>query len=133
MPVYLFTSIEDESVQTDIYFPFKDAPRIGAIIDHEGQKWRRMPTYMQMASNTEISPFDSKAFVEKTGRMKGTYGELTDYSKEMSEKRAAASGGVDVILEKHEAKQEALTGLKSFRKKKEIAKESLAKKGVILE
>jgi hypothetical protein len=132
MPTYFFDLVDDDSVHTDIYFSFKDAPRIGAIIEHEGKQWRRMPTLPQAASSTLISPFDSKAFVEKTGKMKGSWGQLEDYSRQMSEERTRIAGR-DEVLEKHEASREKLTGLKSFRKKKIEAQESLAKKGIVLE
>lgn len=133
MPVYLFESVEKKDLYTDIFYPFKDAPKIGTIIEFEGEKWRRIPTMPQAASNTKCDPFNSKDFVEKTGRMKGTYGEMQDLSAEMSEKRAKICGGEDPVLAKYENSREKQTGLKSFRKKKKEAKENLAKKGIILE
>jgi hypothetical protein len=132
LPQYYFQSVDDEEIYTDIFFTFKDAPRIGTIIDYEGEKWRRMPTLPQAASSTLISPFDNKAFVEKTGKMKGTWGQLENFSREMSEQRTKIAGR-DEVLERHEASREKLTGLKSFRKKKIEAQESLAKKGIVLE
>jgi hypothetical protein len=44
-----------------------------------------------------VDPFDNKAFVNKTGGMKGKYGDLLDYSSELSERRAAMAGGDDPI------------------------------------
>lgn len=133
MPTYLFSSVDDELVFTDIYFPFKDAPKIGAVIEYEGVLWKRRPTLPQAASSMEISPHDSKAFVEKTGRMKGTWGELESYSAEMSAKRAAANGGRDEIREKFYTDSKAKTGLEHPDVRRRKAKEELAKKGVILE
>jgi hypothetical protein len=92
-----------------------------------------MPTYVQAASNTDISPFDNKAFVEKTGRMKGTWGNLESYSAEMSEKRAKLAGGLDPVKEKYFNERKKLTGLEHHEVKKRKAKENLAKKGIILE
>lgn len=133
MPTYQFESIDKEGIYNDIFFTFKDVPRIGTIIEYEGKKWRRIPTIPQAASNTKCDPFSSKDFVEKTGKMKGTWGEMEKLSAEMSEKRAKLSGGEDPVLAKYEAKKEKETGLKSFRKRKNEAKENLAKKGIILE
>ena len=132
MPVYYFDLVDDDSIHADIYFQFKDAPRIGAVIEHEGKHWRRMPTYVQAASNTKCDHWNSKDFVEKTGRMKGNWGELESLSAEMSAKRAKDAGGEDPILATHEASREKLTGLKPFRKRKVEAKEKLAKMGVEL-
>jgi hypothetical protein len=133
MPVYYFDLVSDDSVHTDIYYPFKDAPKIGAIIEHEGKHWRRMPTLPTTSSDSQsIDAFSQQAFTEKTGKMKGTWGAMEDFSKEMSEKRIQKLG-YDPVLEKTEASREKLTGLKSFRKKKVEARESLAKKGIVLE
>jgi len=133
MPTYYFELESDDSIHTDIYYSFKDAPKIGSIVDYDGQKWRRMPAYVQASTNTQINHWSAKEFVEKTGKMKGNWGEINDMSAEMSARRAKDAGGVDPILAKKEAADEKLTGLKSFRKKKEDAKANLAKKGIILE
>lgn len=54
MPTYYFELESDDSIHTDIYYSFKDAPKIGSIIEYEGKKWRRMPTESKSKS-TEIS------------------------------------------------------------------------------
>jgi hypothetical protein len=134
MPVYLFESVNKEGLYTDIFFTFKDAPRIGTIIEHEGKKWRRIPTLPYTASDTQaIDPFDNKAFINKTGKMKGTWGDMEKLSGELSEKRAKLAGGEDPILNRYEDQKQKATGLESFRRKKNKAKEKLAKKGIILE
>jgi hypothetical protein len=48
-----------------------------------------------------VDPFDNKAFVDKTGKMSGKYGDLLDYSSELSEKRAALAGGEDPLKRKY--------------------------------
>ena len=48
-----------------------------------------------------VDPFDNKAFVNKKGGMKGKYGDLLDYSSELSERRAAMAGGDDPIKRKY--------------------------------
>lgn len=133
MPQYLFQSLDDESVHTDIFFTFKDAPKIGTVISYEGKQWKRRPTLPQAASCTQLSPYDSKAFVEKTGQMKGTWGQMEELSAELSEKRAAANGGRDEVREKFYETSKKTTGLEHPDVRKRKAKEELAKKGVILE
>lgn len=46
-------------------------------------------------------PFNNNAFIEKTGKMKGKYGDLLDYSAELSEKRAELNGGEDPLKRKY--------------------------------
>lgn len=72
----------------------KDAPSVGAIVEIEGDKWTRIFTIPQAAPNglKPIDPRSSKQFVEKTGAMKGTVGDMLDLSKELSEKRAEKMG-----------------------------------------
>jgi len=133
-PTYYFELESDDSIHTDIYYSFKDAPRIGAIIDHEGQKWRRMPTMPQANSDSQaIDAFCQRQFTEKTGKMKGNWGQLNDFSAEMSEKRAQQAGGLDPVKEKYFDNQKKLTGLENPEVKKRKAKENLAKKGIVLE
>lgn len=61
--------------------------------------WERVYEVPQVnIGNAKSSdPFDNKSFIEKTGSMKGTYGDLLDYSAELSEKRAEKAGGEDPI------------------------------------
>lgn len=65
-----------------------------------GVRWIRQFSVPQMSMKTQVDPFSSKDFIEKTGSMKGTYGDLLDYSKELSEKRASKVGGEDPVLRK---------------------------------
>lgn len=48
-----------------------------------------------------VDPFDNKGFVNKTANMKGRYGDLLDYSSELSNRRAALNGGEDPIKRKY--------------------------------
>lgn len=133
MPVYVFQSVDKENFYTDIFYPYKDAPKIGAIVEHEGKKWRRIPTMPYAAQDTRIDPNSASDFVKKTGQMKGTYGQMLDYSAEMSAKRAAKNNGIDPVKEKVFEERKKLTGLEHPEVKRRKAKENLAKKGVILE
>jgi hypothetical protein len=48
-----------------------------------------------------VDPFDNKGFVNKTANMKGRYGDLLDYSSELSDRRASLNGGEDPIKRKY--------------------------------
>ena len=69
--------------------------------DDDGVEWKRQWTNPQLNTESSIDPFDSKAFVERTGNMKGTYGDLQNYSKELSEQRKNIHGGIDPVEQKH--------------------------------
>lgn len=133
MPNYEFIS-EDGANYNVFYFNMKTAPKIGELFtDENGQIWKRIASMPQASTSVDIDPFDRQAFVEKTGKMRGTWGDLERMSAEMSEKRAAKNGGRDDVLEKYEDAKQKQTGLESFRRKKKKAKENLAKKGIVLE
>lgn len=65
--------------------------------DEKGVKWDRVFTAPQVSIDANIDPFSPESFVEKTGRNKGTIGDLMDRSAELSEKRASRNGGVDPL------------------------------------
>ena len=49
----------------------------------------------------DIDPFSNRQFVDATANKKGTYGDILDFSKEQSEKRAAQRDGVDPVKQKY--------------------------------
>lgn len=60
--------------------------------------WERIYDLPQVnIGNAKSDPFNQQSFVDKTGSMKGSYGDLLDYSSELSEKRAAKVGGEDPL------------------------------------
>jgi hypothetical protein len=65
--------------------------------------WERIydAPQVNIGNATVVDPFDNKGFVNKTGNMKGRYGDLLDYSSELSERRAALAGGEDPIKRKY--------------------------------
>jgi hypothetical protein len=65
--------------------------------------WERVYDVPQVniGNATVIDPFDSKSFVNKTGGMTGKYGDLLDYSSELSDRRAALAGGEDPLKRKY--------------------------------
>lgn len=71
------------------------------FFDEEGVEWKRVWTNPQLNTESSIDPFDSKAFVERTGNMKGSYGDLQNYSKELSDQRKKIHGGIDPVEQKY--------------------------------
>jgi hypothetical protein len=63
-----------------------------------------------------VDPFDNNAFVRKTGGMKGTYGDLLDYSSELSDRRAEMAGGEDPLKRKYFDEYKKKTGGKKHLK-----------------
>ena len=64
-----------------------------------GKAMRRVFEVPNATIDGKINPFDERAFVEKTARMKGgTIGGIQDYSQELSEKRG---GEQDPLREKY--------------------------------
>ena len=60
----------------------------------DGVKWERVwekPKFNRQGSS-KIDAFDKKRFIDETGKMKGSYGDVLDYSKELSEERKSKMG-----------------------------------------
>jgi len=69
--------------------------------DNEGLQWQRVWTNPQLNCDSNINPFSNSDFISKTGNMKGSYGDMLDYSKELSEKRKSMHGGADPVQQKY--------------------------------
>lgn len=102
MPQYLFYNTETEEYK-EVFFSMNDDKIFnGDNGDQEGlwvRRWTVPNASIDSLSNT--SPFDTRAHVEKTGKMKGTMGDLFNVSKEMSERRADKIGSVDPVKVKY--------------------------------
>lgn len=99
--VYQFRNKKTGKIK-DIVMPMKDyKPYKGENGDEDF--WERVYDLPQvnLGNAKVVDPFDNKAFVNKTGGMRGTYGDLYDYSSELSEKRAALAGGEDPLKRKY--------------------------------
>lgn len=71
------------------------------VFSKDGVEWKRVFTNPQINANgTKIDPFSQKQFADKTGKMKGTIGDMFDYSAEMSREREAIAGK-DEVKEKY--------------------------------
>jgi hypothetical protein len=106
MPYYLFSHPKTKKVQ-EIFFHMNDEK---IYIDENGVQWKREYTVPQASIDTNIDPYSASAFVEKT-RKAGTFGELFDLSKEMSDKRGGKKN--DPVKKSHE---------KEWKKKRNLTK-----------
>jgi hypothetical protein len=92
VPLYEFVQVKTGK-KTEIFFPAKDCPSIGSIYkDENGVKWKRVFSLPFASVDTKIDPNSASDFVTKTGKKRGTYGDLLDASKELSEKRTKERG-----------------------------------------
>jgi len=66
----------------------------------KGVRFERVFYVPQAAVDTSIDEFNSKDFVEKTGKKKGSLNDLWNTSKELSEKRISRTGR-DEVKEKY--------------------------------
>lgn len=92
------------------------------FIDSNGLKWDRVFFSPNASIDTKTDAFSQQKFVERTAGKKGSYGDLLDYSAEMSAKRAEQAGGVDPVKKKY---------LEDYSKKRNGAKHLADKPKVI--
>ena len=100
--IYLFYNTETDEYR-EIEMSMKEyAPYRGKNNDEDA--WERVyetpQISMRNSTATKLNPYSQNEFVERTGKMKGSVGDMLDYSKELSEKRAEKAGGLDPIKEK---------------------------------
>ena len=82
------------------------------VFSKDGVEWQRVFLSPNASISSNSDPFNSNAFLDKTATMKGTVGDMMDYSAELSEKRAEKSGGIDPIRKKHFDNYEKSVGKK---------------------
>ncbi|NVM34334.1 MAG: hypothetical protein HWN81_01985 [Candidatus Lokiarchaeota archaeon] len=95
-PIYIYKHPELEEY-TEVVQGMNDKH---VYFDSEGLEWKRVFTIPNASIDSQIDPYSSKQFVESTANKKGSFGDMMDYSKEMSQKRAEANGGIDPVREK---------------------------------
>ena len=83
MPLYTYEHPESEEL-IEVLQGMNDDH---IYIDKEGTQWKRAFHSPNASIDANIDPFSQQAFSEKTGSSKGTYGEMMDRSKDMSDKR----------------------------------------------
>ncbi len=83
----------------------------------EGVEWQRVFLPPNTAVSNDADPFCNTSFIEKTANMKGTVGDMMDYSAELSAKRAEKAGGEDPVKRKHFKEYEKSVGKKHVEDK----------------
>jgi hypothetical protein len=96
MPLYTYENPETGEV-VDILQTMNEEH---SYTDQNGLKWKRVYQIPNASVDSQIDPNSSTAFIDATRNKKGTYGDLIDKSRELSEKRAKTYGGSDPIKEK---------------------------------
>jgi len=101
----------------DVVMPMKDYKHYCGENGNE-DFWERIYETPQLntSGGAKVDPFNNNTFINKTGNMKGTYGDLLDYSSELSEKRAEQAGGVDPLKRKYFDEYKKKTGGKRHLK-----------------
>ena len=94
MPNYLFKNPKTGQI-VEVFQKAADEH----VHSEKGVVFERVWTVPQASFDTQIDPFSSQAFVEKTSNGKQKLGDLWDRSAEMSEKRKSKMGR-DPIKEK---------------------------------
>ena len=67
----------------------------------DGVEWNRVLISPQLNTEASVDPWSKNDFMNKTANSKGSYGDLLDRSKELSDKRASENGGVDPVKQKY--------------------------------
>jgi len=93
MPTYVYKHPDKEEYVEVVQSMNEDH----VYFDENKLEWKRVFINPQLNVESNIDPFSNTDFIEKTGKMNGTYGDMMDLSKELSEKRKAANGGVDPV------------------------------------
>jgi len=97
MPFYTFSNPNTGEL-VDLFFHMNDKKK---YIDENGVEWKREYHSPELNSTGTVDPWNSKQFVDKTGKNKGTIGDLLDRSSDLSKERASQNGGVDPVKEKY--------------------------------
>ncbi len=98
MPEYTFFNKITQEYR-DVFFKMLDDKIYNGEDGTEVDIWERRwyPPNASVDSISNTNPFDTRAHVDKTGKMKGNLGDLFNISKEMSERRQDKIGGEDPV------------------------------------
>ena len=96
MPIYVYKHPEKEEY-VEVLQGMKDEHSY----KKDGLAWERVFLAPNASIDNDIDPFSGRQFVDATAAKKGTVGNMMDYSKELSAKRAEKRGGVDPVKEKY--------------------------------
>tara|TARA_A100001515_G_C4533364_1_gene197668 strand:- start:54 stop:446 length:393 start_codon:yes stop_codon:yes gene_type:complete len=115
--IYSFRNTKTNEIK-EVEMPMKDYKPYKGENGNE-DFWERIYDIPQVniGDSKAEDPFNTNSFIDKTSRLKGSYGDIMDYSAELSEKRAALNGGEDPIKRKHFDNYEKKTGKKHLQDK----------------
>jgi hypothetical protein len=88
MPIYLYQSPETQEIKEI----FQSMTEEHVYFDDKGIEWNRILTTPNIAIDTQVSPNSSKDFLKATAKKGMTFGQMSDLSAELSEKRGGMSG-----------------------------------------
>ena len=97
MPLYCYRNSQTGE-EVEIIQGMND---VHEFIDSSGVKWDRVFFAPNASIDTNVDAFSQQKFVERTASKKGSYGDVLDYSAEMSAKRAEKAGGVDPVKKQY--------------------------------
>ena len=123
MPIYTYKNPETGELKDVVQTMSEDH----VYFDESGLEWKRVFTSPNASIDTKVDPWSRNSFVEKTGKMKGTYGDMLDYSSELSEKRAISTGKEDPVKRKAFDAYEKKVGKKHMSDKKKTFENSRIK------
>jgi hypothetical protein len=96
MPIYVYKHPKKEE-----YIEILQGMNDEHVYEQDGLAWERVFLAPNASIDSEIDPFNGRQFVDNTAAKKGTVGDMLDYSKELSQKRAEKNGGVDPVKQKY--------------------------------
>jgi|TARA_R110001583_G_scaffold12547_3_gene55617 hypothetical protein len=96
MPVYVYKHPDEEEYR-EVFQGMNDEHSY----EEGGINWERVFLAPNASVDSDIDPFSNQSFIDATYKKKGTYGDLLDYSKEQSERRATQRDGVDPVKEQY--------------------------------
>lgn len=132
MPIYIFENVRTNE-RKEI---FQKMSERHVYSDESEDEWKRVwqSPQMSVSSLSLIDPYDSKAFAKATADKKGTYGDLFNSSRELSELRKSNNGGHDPIEQKYyQDYSKARRGKVHKNQRMAELKTSLDKKGIEVE
>ena len=120
MPIYVYKHPEKEE-----YIEVLQGMNDEHVYEQDGLVWERVFLAPNASIDNDVDPFNSRQFVDATANKKGTMGDMMDFSKELSEKRASVNGGVDPVKKQYYKNySEARNGAKHPKEIKEKGYES---------
>ena len=95
MPIYVFKHPEKEEYR-EVVQRMKEKREYS----EDGIEWEHVFLNPQIDVRSTIDPFSPQQFSEVTGKQRGTYGDVLDRSRDLSEERMKITGGEDPVKDK---------------------------------